>query len=109
MAIRKDKEMIYEDIRKYLSLLRKQNIPVLEAYLFGSIAKGIGDEWSDIDIAIVTDSFIGDSFDFRYLLTKLARNIDPDIEPHPYLASDFNAENPIAAEIMKHGEKLIEQ
>ena len=109
MATEKNREMIYRDIRKYLSLLRKENIPVLDAYLFGSIAKGVGDEWSDIDIAIVTDKFIGDSFDFRYLLTKLARNIDPDIEPHPYLASDFNADNPLAVEIMKHGEKIIEQ
>jgi predicted nucleotidyltransferase len=76
-------------------------------YLFGSYAKGSADEWSDIDLALVTDYFMGDSFDFRFTLTKLARSIDPDIEPHPYLTSEFNESNPIASEILKTGVRVI--
>ena len=66
-----------------------KNFPVLEinksdtfilnivgAYLFGSYSKGEVDKWSDIDLAILTDKFIGDSFDFTLLLMKIARNID---------------------------------
>jgi len=40
------------------------------------------------------------------MLTKLARTIDPDIEPHPYLLSEFNESNPIAGEIMRSGERV---
>lgn len=107
MAAGKNKQLIYQEVAQYISLLRARNISVLNAYLFGSYAKGKADEWSDIDLAIVTDRFIGDSFDFRFMLTKLARSIDPDIEPHPYLASEFNQTNPMAAEILKSGEKIL--
>ncbi len=69
------------------------------AMYFGSYVKSTADEWSDIDLALVTDDFIGDSFDFRFMLTKLVRSIDPDMEPHPYLTSEFNERNPVASEI----------
>jgi hypothetical protein len=39
------------------------------------------------------------------MLTKLARDIDPDIEPHPYLIPEFNESNPVADEILKNGER----
>jgi predicted nucleotidyltransferase len=107
MATGKNTQLIYEELREYLSLLNSMNITVRTAYLFGSYAKGTADEWSDIDLALVTDSFIGDGFDFRFLLSKLARRIDSDIEPHPYLSSDFNERNPVANEIMKSGVLLL--
>lgn len=107
MATKKNKELIYSEILKYVSLLKEKNIHILQAYLFGSYAKGTADEWSDIDLAIVTDNFIGDSFDFRFMLAKLARGIDPDIEPHPYLLSDFNETHPIAGEILRNGERIF--
>jgi predicted nucleotidyltransferase len=69
--------------------------------------EGTADEWSDIDLALVTDDFIGDSFDFRFTLTKLARSIDLDIEPHPYLSTEFNEGNPVAGEILKNGERIF--
>jgi predicted nucleotidyltransferase len=106
MAVGKDKRLIYQGVNRYLSLLKDRNIPVREVYLFGSYANGKADEWSDIDLAIVTDSFIGDRFDFRFMLTKLARSIDPDIEPHPYLLSEFNENNPVAGEIIRSGERI---
>jgi len=107
MATQQDKRLIREDIRQYLSLLEKQNIHIFQAYLFGSSIKGTADQWSDIDLAIVTDAFIGDHFDFRFMLTKLARTINADIEPHPYLLTDFNDTNPAAGDILKHGERVL--
>lgn len=107
MATGKDKQLIYGEVQEYIVLLQKRKIHVLQAYLFGSYAKGTADEWSDIDLALVTDGFIGDSFDFRFMLTKLARSIDPDIEPHPYLISEFNESNPVAGEILKNGERIF--
>ena len=69
--------------------------------------KNTADEWSDIDLALVTERFVGDSFDFRFMLTKLARSIDPDIEPHPYLIEEFNESNPVAGEILRNGERIL--
>jgi len=106
MAAGKDKHLIYKEVEQYISLLRDKHIQVIQAYLFGSYATGRADEWSDIDLAIITDKFVGDGFDFRFLLTKLARTIDPDIEPHPYLLSEFNESNPVAGEIMRNGERV---
>jgi predicted nucleotidyltransferase len=107
MATGKDKQLIYHELKQYISLLRDKQIPVLQVYLFGSYASGKADEWSDIDLAIVTDKFIGDAFDFRFMLTKLARMIDSDIEPHPYLLSEFNESNPTAGEILRSGERVM--
>jgi predicted nucleotidyltransferase len=107
MASGKDKQLIFREVERYISLLKDRNIHILQAYLFGSYAKGNADEWSDIDLALVTDYFIGDSFDFRFTLAKLARSIDPDIEPHPYLTSEFIESNPVANEILKTGVKVM--
>ena len=107
MAAGKDKKLIYKEVFEYISLLKNRKIHIQQAYLFGSYAKGTADEWSDIDLALVTDGFIGDSFDFRFMLAKLARSIDPDIEPHPYLISEFNESNPVAGEILKNGERIF--
>ncbi len=107
MAAGKDKQLIYQEVQQYVSLLKDKNIHILQAYLFGSFAKGNADEWSDIDLALVTDRFIGDSFDFRFMLTRLARRIDADIEPHPYLMSEFNESNPVAGQILKYGERVV--
>jgi predicted nucleotidyltransferase len=107
MAAGKDKNLIHSEVLQYISLLEDKNIHILQAYLFGSYVKGTADQWSDIDLALITDRFIGDSFDFRFMLAKLARNINSDIEPHPYLMSEFNENNPIAGEILKSGERIF--
>ncbi len=46
-------------IDKYLVALKNNNIPVKQAILFGSYAKGNYDEWSDIDLALVSEVFEG--------------------------------------------------
>lgn len=106
MAPTKDKEMILEYIQKYLEELRKRKIDIVAAYLFGSYAEGHSTEWSDIDVAIITKKFIGDSFDFKFLLMKIARDVDANIEPHPYLINEFDENNPFAVEIIKKGKRV---
>jgi len=43
-------------------LLNENGINVHEAYMFGSAALDRADEYSDIDVAIVSDSFVGIPF-----------------------------------------------
>ncbi|MCK4603615.1 MAG: nucleotidyltransferase domain-containing protein [Deltaproteobacteria bacterium] len=107
MASGKDIKLIYREIKEYIEVLKSRNIDVSAAYLFGSYADDRADEWSDIDVAILTDKFIGDRIDFKFLLMKIARDIDPDIEPHPCLAKEFNESNPFASLVMKSGERVF--
>jgi predicted nucleotidyltransferase len=94
MASGKDIKLIYREIKEYIEVLK-------------SYADDRADEWSDIDVAILTDKFIGDRIDFKFLLMKIARDIDPDIEPHPCLAKEFNESNPFASLVMKRGERVF--
>lgn len=107
MAEKKDRQTIHRLVNRYIDALKQRDIDVVGSFLFGSHAGGTASEWSDIDIAILTNKFIGDSFDFRFLLMKIARDIDIDIEPHPFLAAEFNEDNPMAVEILRTGEKIL--
>jgi predicted nucleotidyltransferase len=107
LAEKKDRETVYRLINQYIDALKQRNIDVEGSFLFGSYAKEMATKWSDIDIAILTNEFIGDSFDFRFLLMKIARDVDIDIEPHPFLIDEFNEDNPVAAEILRTGERIL--
>ncbi|MBF0472333.1 MAG: nucleotidyltransferase domain-containing protein [Nitrospirae bacterium] len=107
MVNAKDRAIVSTLARQYLDLLKKNNIDIIGAYLFGSYVKGNATVWSDIDIALITKEFVGDDLDFRFLLTKIGHNIDIDIEPHPFLINEFNEDNPLAAEILRNGERIV--
>lgn len=107
MAKRKNKRMIIDSIKRYVRELRNSNIKVVSAYLFGSYATGTANEWSDIDVALLTNRFIGDAFDFKFLLMQIARKINYNIEPHPFLVSDFKKSNPFAVEIIETGKRIV--
>jgi uncharacterized protein len=44
-------------IRRYIATLEARGIPVERVILFGSHASGHPDEWSDIDIAVISPKF----------------------------------------------------
>jgi len=103
------KDEVNKIIQDYISLTSKV-FKVNDVYLFGSYAYGNPKKYSDIDIAIVSP-------DFEYLpedvllkmLFKMARNVDPIIEPIPLTLED--KENPqlgsIAVDIIKKGIKVF--
>lgn len=75
-------------------------------YLFGSYASGAHHDDSDIDIAIVSDSFTGNLVEDRANLLFLKYDIDNRIEPHPFLPKDFTSDNPLAEEILSTGIRI---
>jgi predicted nucleotidyltransferase len=75
---------------------------ILQAFLFGSYAKGTNHEDSDIDIAIVVNN-VDDIIDTQIDMMKLRRPIDLRIEPHPFILYDFNQNDPLVNEILKYG------
>ncbi|MFQ5824770.1 MAG: nucleotidyltransferase domain-containing protein [bacterium] len=90
-------------IRRYVIELQKQRIIVSKAYLYGSFAKGHPNEFSDIDLALISEDFTGDWFEDRRRIVPLRREIDERLEPMPFLHKDFHQGNPLAADIMEHG------
>jgi predicted nucleotidyltransferase len=74
-------------------------------FLFGSYAKGMEHEESDIDLAVVFDGF-ENLVDMQTELMRLRRVIDSRIEPHPFREKDFNISNPVAFEILQHGQRI---
>lgn len=94
-------------IDRYLSALHKNNIPIKEAILFGSYAKGSPHKWSDIDIALVSDIFEGNRADDKDKIRKITLSISSELEVIPFSPSDFNEQDPLVKEIIKTGIKWV--
>ncbi len=94
-----------EVVRQYISFLKKRITGIKKVYIFGSYAKGMFHEDSDIDIAVVFDH-IDDVFETQVELMKLRRQFDTRIEPHPLSMSDFDSFHPLANEILAHGVEI---
>ncbi|WP_194976710.1 nucleotidyltransferase family protein [Aquiflexum lacus] len=92
---------IIDTVKKYIMIIPK-DLGVKRAYIFGSFAKGMEKEGSDIDIALVLEN-MPDFFSTQRQLMKLRRKIDLRIEPHPIKAQDWNSLNPFATEIEQTG------
>jgi predicted nucleotidyltransferase len=99
MAVAAD---IDSKIHLFLQLVSKR-INIAQAYLFGSSARGIRHEWSDIDLAIVSPDFCGDSFEDSKILFPFILEVDRAIEVHPFTPEDFSPLNPFAKEILETG------
>lgn len=93
-------------VEKYIAIV-KENYNVVAIILFGSYAKGIEHEDSDIDIAVITDDIKTDKFDEEVKLTLLRRKIDNRIEPHIISINDYeNDETPFVVEVKNTGIKV---
>ena len=98
---------IKNKIDKYLTVLREHNIPVRQAILFGSYASGDYNEWSDIDIAIVSEVFDGSRIKDKNKIRKITLSVGSDIEVLPYSIEDFTEDNPFVKEILNTGIRIV--
>jgi len=99
--------MIDEQVRQYIETLRKHRIDVWRLYLFGSHAKGVAQEDSDIDLAVFWDRDEIDGFDEDVTLMRLTRDVDLRIEPHSFSRKDFENPDPFVREILATGQRLL--
>ncbi|RMH74741.1 MAG: nucleotidyltransferase domain-containing protein [Calditrichaeota bacterium] len=99
MAVATD---IEDKVRRFLRLASGK-IRIVQAYLFGSSAKGTRHEWSDIDIAIVSPDFSGDPFEDSKLFFPFILQVDRAIEVHPFRPEAFTEANPFVKEILASG------
>ena len=98
---------IREVLKKYIRTLEENHIHVLRAVLFGSYAEGRANEWSDIDIALVSESFDGDRFDDRSKIRRITLSVSSDLSPLPFRPEDFISENPFVREILEKGVRIV--
>jgi len=94
-------------LRDFLAQLKQNNIEIKQAYLFGSCARKTNRELSDIDVALVSESFSGIPFYDRQKLNPFILSVSTDIEVHPFCPYDFTEDDPFVEEIIKTGVKLI--
>lgn len=92
---------------RYLQALEQSNIPIQKAILFGSYARGNSHEWSDIDIALVSDVFVGNRMDDKDKIRAITLSISSELEVIPFAPQDFTPQNPFVKEILKTGIPLV--
>ena len=83
-------QRVVDSIQEYMRRLGSQDIEVSFAVVFGSQARGDGDEWSDIDLLVVSPRF-DDSIDRDDVrrLWRVAARTDSRIEPVPCGAREW--------------------
>lgn len=99
----KIEDLVYQNIKSFLDKLRQSGYHISSAYIFGSYASGKVDEWSDIDIAVVSPQITNDRFEERIRLTEIAVSIDDRFEPLPFNLDSFSDDNPLVRQIKTKG------
>ena len=100
-------DRVQKIIDRYLQALTENKIPIKQAFLFGSYAKGGYHEYSDIDIALVSSIFEGNRFADRNKIRKINLSVSSDLEILPYRPQDFTAEDPFVREILETGVEIV--
>ncbi|MCL5028545.1 MAG: nucleotidyltransferase domain-containing protein [Bacteroidetes bacterium] len=93
-------------VSKFISLVSDE-FPIKYVYLFGSYARGNAREYSDVDLAVVSDKFEGSRFFDKKKLNKYILQTSTDLEVHPFKTVDFTEDNPFVKEIIQTGLKII--
>ena len=98
---------IEKTVKSYIEQLENIGIHVQQAILFGSYANGKFDEWSDIDLAIVSNDFAGNRFEDRNKIRKITLQVNSDISPMPFRPEDFNDSDYFVKEILATGIRIV--
>jgi len=102
----KNQGVIIDTLKNYVSALEKNKIRIQQAVLFGSYARGNADQWSDIDVALVSDDFIGDRFSDRKKIARVTLDVDYNISPITFRPEDFTRKNFFVEEILETGIRI---
>ncbi|MGD9826819.1 nucleotidyltransferase domain-containing protein [Desulfobacter sp.] len=98
---------IVKYVKDYIKILDKNGFTIQQAILFGSFVRGNFNEFSDIDIALVSDKFEGIRFNDRNRIRKYKFDVSADIEPIPFTLADFTESDPLVKEILETGIRIV--
>jgi predicted nucleotidyltransferase len=94
-------------ISQYLASLKEHGFQIQDAILFGSYASGHANQWSDIDLALVSDDFKGIRFTDKNKIRKITISVSTDLEVLPFNPKDFTPGNPLVKEILETGIRVV--
>jgi len=69
--------------------------------LFGRYATGNNHDWSDIDLALVSDAFGGERFCDRNKIRRIKLEISCDLKPLPYRPQGLTTDYPLFKKLLK--------
>ena len=98
---------IKDKLNSFIYELKIRNLNILEVFLFGSYAQGKQTKYSDIDLAIVSDDFVGDRYFDLDKIRPARFAVDTDISVLPYRPEDFNPDDLFVKEILKYGIRIV--
>jgi uncharacterized protein len=92
-------------INEFIESCNARGITFKKVILFGSAARNNAHKYSDIDIALVSESFSGMPYKDWSMLTpvKTSKRKFMVIEPHPFSITDFEEGDPFIDEIKRTG------
>ena len=83
-------------------------LPIEKAFIFGSYAKGVASELSDVDIAFFVKDFGNHTrHEIGMELLKLTQNYKAYFEPLVFPSSEIMHDNPFVNEILRTGQEVI--
>ena len=98
-----------ETVRNYAREIESHGVHLRTVILYGSFAKEMQHEWSDIDVALVADEFTGLYLDdkkmFPYVnIKKPYIRIEANTYPTDYF---YQGDDPFIEEIIRTGIKIL--
>ena len=96
-----------DTVRNYAREIYNSGITLRKVILYGSFAKGMQHEWSDIDVALVADEFEGVPADHNYFAHIRIKKPYVRIETSTYPTDYFQEGDPFIEEIKNTGIEII--
>jgi len=96
-------DKIIDIVQKFIQVSENSGVTIERAIIFGSYVRGDYNEWSDIDLAVVSPDFTGIPFYDRQILVPFILKVDTRIELHPFRSDEFLTDNFFINEIVKNG------
>ncbi len=103
MSKKRISKKLKNSIRIYIASLRFDKLPIEKVLLFGSYARGNQNQWSDVDLCIISPKFSDTWKATQYLWKKLPFNSDFIFEPVGFNPKDFADDSPLISQIKKTG------
>ena len=91
--------------KQFVEAVNKSGVPIYAAYVFGSYAKGLQHEYSDIDLALISDIFTWNFIENNHKTSQLNYKYY-DIEVHHFNTQAFTNDDPFINEIKRTGIKI---
>lgn len=90
--------------KQYAQLLKKEGFPLIQVFVYGSVATGKTHPESDIDVAVVCKPFAQSRHEENTALRRARWNIDLRIEPMSLHPEDLeNKYHTIGQEVKREG------